>query len=444
MKRKHTRFFAAVMIICLIMVMVPGAALAETSAQRGVYLALGDSISTGYGLETPETESFVNLVAAEKEYTIVYNEAVNGNTTEGILDQLKSGELDGKLKAADLVTITVGGNDLMFPLYEQIAAVYNTLYKKASEEALTGSGFTEFVSNGLSLFTLLDLLDSAMMVLQGPEYNGIETMDPEVLRTLFGEEVKCFVESDGFLNKLEEYRQNLNEIFRSILEENPEVRVIITTQYNPYESFVKADDAPEAAVVLQESIKDGAEILNDVIESVVEELNTENIYIANEVYNEFAESEENLCNAAILGTDIELDFHPNAAGHAKMAEIILSLMDECGIEPEELTVKDMKAILSTVKLTTKSKLVKVKDKSAIQLSWKAPESVSLDGYEVFRSTKKNNGYGTEPIFETGKTSYKNTSVKKNRTYYYKVRGYVEFEGKRVYTPWSTKAYRRIK
>ena len=71
--------------------------------------------------------------------------------------------------------------------------------------------------------------------------------------------------------------------------------------------------------------------------------------------------------------------------------------------------------------------------------------MKLDGYEVFRSTKRYSGFGTEPYFTTSKTSYvNNKGLVRGKTYYYKVRGFVEINGERYYTGFSTKAFRVIK
>ena len=70
----------------------------------------------------------------------------------------------------------------------------------------------------------------------------------------------------------------------------------------------------------------------------------------------------------------------------------------------------------------------------------------FDGIEIYRSTKKNTGYGKKPIFVTksGKSSYYNTAVKKGTKYYYRVRGFVIIDGQKYYTDYSLKAIRTAK
>lgn len=97
-----------------------------------------------------------------------------------------------------------------------------------------------------------------------------------------------------------------------------------------------------------------------------------------------------------------------------------------------------------VKFIAKSKLTKLKGKKAIRVYWNVPGETKLDGYQVYRSMKKNKFAG-KAYFTTEKTSYTNTKeLKKGKTYYYKVRGFKEINGERIYTGWSTKAYRTVK
>lgn len=103
--------------------------------------------------------------------------------------------------------------------------------------------------------------------------------------------------------------------------------------------------------------------------------------------------------------------------------------------------------IDKIKLSARTKLTTKNGKKAVMISWAAKNGADLsdvEGYQVFRSTKKNSGYGKKAIFTTKNTTYLNTAVQNGRTYYYKVRGYVTIEGQRYYTGWSTKAYRTVK
>ena len=113
----------------------------------------------------------------------------------------------------------------------------------------------------------------------------------------------------------------------------------------------------------------------------------------------------------------------------------------------EPTKEDILATLADQKLVARSKVVTMKNgKKAVRITWynQNGEMMEFDGVEIFRSTKRNSGYGKKPIFtsETGK--YYNTAVKVGTKYYYKVRGFVEIDGQKYYTDWSLKAWRTVK
>ena len=118
-------------------------------------------------------------------------------------------------------------------------------------------------------------------------------------------------------------------------------------------------------------------------------------------------------------------------------------------EKHEELVKEAKAELAKVDLKASSKMGKLNGKKAIKLSWEISDGdialKDIDGFDVFRSTKKTSGYGKTPYFTTTKTSYTNNKGLKNgKTYYFKVRAYKVVDGEKVYTGWSTKAWRTVK
>lgn len=114
---------------------------------------------------------------------------------------------------------------------------------------------------------------------------------------------------------------------------------------------------------------------------------------------------------------------------------------------QEQLIKETNAYNSMIQLIAKSKIAKTaKGKKAIRVYWfeKNGKTLNFDGYEVYRSVKKNKGYGKKPIFTTENTKYLNTAVEKGTRYYYKVRGYKEIGESKIYSNWSTKAWRCAK
>ncbi|MGN0736453.1 MAG: leucine-rich repeat domain-containing protein [Anaerovoracaceae bacterium] len=116
-------------------------------------------------------------------------------------------------------------------------------------------------------------------------------------------------------------------------------------------------------------------------------------------------------------------------------------------KPAEPTKEEILAVLAEQKLVARSKLVTMKSgKKAVRITWynRNGEIMDFDGVEIFRSTKKNTGYGKKPIFTSKTGKYTNTSVKVGTRYYYRVRGFVIIDGQKYYTDWSLKAIRRVK
>ncbi|MGN0716017.1 MAG: choice-of-anchor I domain-containing protein, partial [Anaerovoracaceae bacterium] len=119
---------------------------------------------------------------------------------------------------------------------------------------------------------------------------------------------------------------------------------------------------------------------------------------------------------------------------------------------EKLTKEEIIAALGNQDLVAHSSIVTLKNgKTGIKVTWKAADgkTMQFDGVEIFRSTQRNKGYGKKPFYVSKKAgstgTYINTKdVKQGTRYYYKVRGYVLVDGQKIYTDFSTKAWRTVK
>ena len=117
-------------------------------------------------------------------------------------------------------------------------------------------------------------------------------------------------------------------------------------------------------------------------------------------------------------------------------------------EPTDPAADKNAKLIKGVENTTivlKSKLTK---NGNVLLTWTKSKGYKVDKFEVYRSVKKNSGYGTKAFFTTKDGSwskYLNTKeLKAGKTYYYKVRGVRVIDGQKYYTQWSNKAWRTIK
>ena len=279
------------LILALCMLLTLSCAFAE---EQPVYLALGDSISTGYGLSEGE-KGFAEILAETNGYTLI-NRAVDGNTAADILTQLSDPAVLADIAKADVITVTCGGNDLMGLLYQQTADAYNAAVPAAmSVTAEDVPGIMSDSANPLNQAMLL----AAQTVLNGNAELG----------------VPAFAESEAVKSALADYLTGMGTIISAIKTANPSAIVIVTTQYNPYAAF----SGPYAD--LATGINAGALLLNKSISDYAMLAG----YQVADVYAAFAASGENLCNASMM--PLNLDFHPNAAGHAVIAATIQNVLD---------------------------------------------------------------------------------------------------------------------
>ena len=261
--------------IILAAVMAAGMTCTAFAAEPTRILALGDSITTGYGLDAPENERFTALLG---EGYSVNNKAVNGNTVTGVAEQLKTGAITPQeIAAADAITITIGGNDLLALLYAK-AAAYSTANEKP-ELALIACSQT--------------LLDK-----NSPDY---------------------LINSPEFTTTLSLYQKTLTAVTTTLRQANPDVKIIVATQYNPYMECNGITLQGVSLTPLCAGVEDGVNRLNAAILAGAE---TGGYRVADvkTAFDAAHSTGSDLSNANPDMAALDLDFHPTAAGHAVLAQ----------------------------------------------------------------------------------------------------------------------------
>ena len=284
------RRMAALLLLMVICVSACGA-LCEDAP---VYLALGDSITTGYGLKEGE-KGFAEIVAEANGYTLI-NRAVNGNTAKGILQQMEDPLVLADVEKAGLITITCGGNDLMALLYDYTAQIYNASLPE--NERIQPGEILGILSGGADS-RYQKLMEAAQIALNGDEEMGVTP----------------FLQSFDVQLATTDFLMDIGAILFSIKAKRPDASIIVATQYNPYRFF----DGDYQGV--NDAMEAGAQVLSGSIQAYAKILG----YQVAEVYAAFSASEENLCNADMAS--MNLDFHPNAMGHERIAACVQAVLD---------------------------------------------------------------------------------------------------------------------
>ncbi len=303
MKKKITfgsiiAFITILVMNCTLCFAYADTSNASASDSKPIYLALGDSIT--YGYEPGDTaagkqltdECFVSILAKDKGYTAI-NEGVIGNTAVGVLQQLNSGDFDSTIKDASIITLTCGGNDLMEVLYQKTADSLNA-------NKTTVKKYGEF--DARRVITVL-----ALSAIYPDKYSKDEVMTVQLALMAVLATGKLD-ESPEFQEALSEFIDTLNQVTSVIRSKNPDVKVFVSTQYNPYEhctSTLKAlgTTLGKCAAILRQKIIDNA---------------STGQYTVADVYTAFLGNTATYCNAS--DDPLQIDFHPSVAGHAAIAK----------------------------------------------------------------------------------------------------------------------------
>ncbi|MCD8372552.1 MAG: GDSL-type esterase/lipase family protein [Clostridia bacterium] len=255
----------------------------QPSDKRGTnkrYLAIGDSITTGYGLKDGQ-KGYATLFAESTHADLIANLAIDGQRASELSAALEEDGADygiyvNAIKSANIITISIGGNDLMSAFYAFVAEIIGDGYTAENVYSV----LTNPLNNLPPILNILFKLNSA-------DYSA-EMIDSAIFNTAV---TACIA--------------NVNAVASKIKKINPDVRILIANQYNPYRwitGFPNIVNLFETGVSYYNSLfKQSASADYNIVD----------------IYSVFNASQNTLTNADLSA--FSLDFHPNAAGHAVIA-----------------------------------------------------------------------------------------------------------------------------
>ena len=232
-------------------------------------LVLGDSISTGYGLDgymNSYVDSYCNRIA--KTFNLnegaYYNYAVDGFTSSNLVNQLDDEKIVNAIKSSDTILITVGGNDILMPLYSLFDIVNNSI----NLNDINQNTFESY-SNLIAKLTT-------------------ELEKPDFQKKLQDSTNNFIINFDIIINKIKSYSPNSN--------------IYVQTVYNPFSGMI------------------GFEKISSFCEKYLTQIN-QKIFSQNKIkvvdtYTAFKGKAMYLTNITAL------DIHPNFKGHKLISELV--------------------------------------------------------------------------------------------------------------------------
>ena len=251
--------------------------IVESPVPRKV-LVIGDSITTGFGLEgydkgRDNVQSYANLLKADFKSELTageqkfINKGIDGQEATQLLEALKDGKYDSDLKDCDLVLISIGGNDLMHTLF----------------------GF--FSDNSDYGIQISDLLTDHSV----------------------GDLIKALAELSKVLEqRLATYNTTIAEI-GDYINEKSDARIIVQTLYNPL-------DTREKPKLFMAFVRSKINTLNEEILANAKDAQGNERYETADVFAAFAGQGDKLTNIN------KMDIHPNADGHKLIYETLDSVI----------------------------------------------------------------------------------------------------------------------
>lgn len=371
------------MLLCLLVVSLSSslqAVHAKVSEEKTVYAAFGDSIAAGYGLDgysddqTAAPADSYQALAADFLHTQSCNYAVSGDNSDDCIQLLNSGKADEDLAKADIITISIGSNDLLLP-FIQILTDYFQIDPATLDPAL----IQEQMKNGFTI-PQLDLSQMAEYYKQAEELMN-QLSDHDTLHA----------QAAAFEDKFQ-------TILSILHEKAPKAEIYATNVYNPFAFLPKIGEL--ADIYIQE--------INQAFSADAPD------YTLVDVYTPFHEQE--LTNVHIdfkQPSSFNLDPHPSVQGHAVIGNLMTTAFQNAHA-PKAAVLRSLSSS-SKKKLTVKIKL-----------------PADADSCQILYAASKNGDY--KALKNTDKATFQTNSskLKSGKTYYIKIQSCRTIKGVTYY------------
>ncbi len=276
------KVFSRILCIALSLVLLGG--ILPAAGDAPVYVALGDSIADGYRLTgytgpgSAPAESFPVLLAEELGARLMPL-AVSGMDTDGLLSALDTQTYQAAVRKAKYISLTIGSNDLLLPAIRQLTAL--------ADNAAEGD-----------IRTLLTSLGSVGDALTNAEAQAV------------------------YAQRTARFKENWEKIIARIRALNPSADIYVTNFYNPYD-------------MLEYTLGPFSLHLGSVAQTYLDEMNawlTESPSAGEYRAADIRDVSTNVCFSTRSLAGLDLDPHPDAAGHMLIFKRLRSLAREAEAE----------------------------------------------------------------------------------------------------------------
>ena len=318
------------------------------------YIALGDSVSAGYGvrlLDEIHTSIFFEMLKNERYANEYINMAVNGFTTSALLSLLTSADEHevSNFQNASVITLNIGGNNILFPFIEYLPDTEEidriiteamdfvieaeellrsiTNFMTESQDTITAvtdiaSDIVDITDNMRfsDIFRLIEIIQSASAVL-GDAIDVFDTVSGfesavvdilgraanlELLSTIslllgtFPPELEAELERE-----IHVFSDDFAEIIKWLEDNAPNAAIIVNTVYNPI---------PAHLFGMPLNLSNRASMFVQAINEIIYEGSSGGRYIVSDIYSILS----NRLDMMNVSFDI---IHPNPVGHSLIAQL---------------------------------------------------------------------------------------------------------------------------